>query len=197
MNKKKIVLLGINADPPHLGHQKLCFDVLKALGPDTHVIVMPAGLHPFGKQSKASFKDRLELTELLFADLSHVSVDNFEGSKQGLSYSYETLVYLKSKYPQAQLYFVISYDAAASFFSWHKAHQILCLATPIISKRPSYQLEDKIRHQFEALSHPIFLNNEPLEVSSSSIREALRLHRHSLYLTPLQNDYIIKNKLYI
>lgn len=196
MNQLKVVLFGLNADPPHLGHKKLCQDALDYLGPNTLVIVMPSGQHPFEKSSHASSNDRLKLTKLLFEDMPHTVVDHYEVCKKNKSYTLESLVYLKSKYPQAQLYFLISVDAANQFFDWHQPQAILALASPIIAQRKSYSLDPGCKDRMLGLCKPVFLNNDPLDISSTSIRLALNLHRKSDYLLPSQIAYINHHDLY-
>lgn len=196
MMKKKIVLFGLNADPPHLGHLEVVFEIEKILGPEAHVIVMPTGIHPFNKHQDVDAKHRLALTRILFKELHHVEVDDYEIMSHKICYTYETLVYLKSKFHGAMIYFVMSTESAEHFFKWHKALEILCLANPVIVKRTGFDLSLPFKHKLQALCTPIYSDSHIKDVSSTSIRHLLKLNRSPQELTCDQLSYIKENNLY-
>lgn len=196
MNKKKVVLFGLSSDPPHLGHLQIVHDVQKTLGLDTHIVVMPTGTHPFKKKEHIDSKDRLALTQILFKDMPHVEVDDFEIKKKEACFTYDTLIYLKSKFSGAMIYFVMSTESASQFFSWNKPFEILCLATPYIVERQGSSLEPSVLHKLSALCHPIFSYHPIVNVSSTSLRQMLKLNLSPKELNHDQLNYINQHNLY-
>lgn len=65
MNQKKIVLFGLNADPPHLGHLQVVQELERLLGQGTQFVIMPTGEHPFEKS-----KQQTSTIDLLWQDYS-------------------------------------------------------------------------------------------------------------------------------
>jgi nicotinate-nucleotide adenylyltransferase len=195
MSEKELILYGINADPPHLGHLRVVEVLLKRFK-DAEVIVMPTGDHPFSKPQKGSNHDRFVMTELLFKGLERTTVDDFEIASKSKSYTVHTLEHLKAKYPDINLFFALSSDAANHFFSWHEPEKILKLATPIVIARPHVGLDPKVVDQLKKLSHPIFLEDEMLDISSTQIRSAFKEGKIPTEIELGVLDYIISHKLY-
>jgi nicotinate-nucleotide adenylyltransferase len=196
MKFSKVVLFGINADPPHEGHLKVALEVQKTLGEGTLIVVMPTGLHPHGKEQKASFMDRLNLTKLLFQGYNHIIVDDFEGALNEKAYTLDTLKYLLAKYQMKSFYFVMSTDVANHFFSWHKPDEVLSLAIPIVVGRKGYNLDSDVLEKLQKCSKPIFINKDIPDVSSTSLRKLIQEGKQVAYLPKPCFDYIQKQHLY-
>lgn len=196
MNETKIVLFGLNADPPHLGHLKVVHEVEKIVGQEATFIVMPTGDHPFSKKQHVAADHRLMMTKLLFQGLKQVIVDDYEIKKTSTSYTLDTLIRLKSRYPQSPLYFIMASDTANSFFLWHKANEILKLAIPIIVSRPQYELDKNVLDELYKLCHPLIITINSLDISSSKIREDLNKGKGSLDLSKEVLNYIHSHHLY-
>lgn len=196
MIKKNIVLFGINADPPHIGHLACVQAVLKLLGPNTKIIVVPSGNHPTNKLQHASFDARYAMCKILFSGLEHVSVDDYEGHYSGPSYTLNTLMHLHSLDKEAAFYFMMSSDVANTFFSWHQPLKILALARPIITSRIGYQLNPTVVEKISSINNPLIVSIDPIEESSTQIREMLAQSLRPNGLTSEVYNYIINNNIY-
>jgi nicotinate-nucleotide adenylyltransferase len=195
MTKKNLVLFGINADPPHLGHLEVILELKKRFDPNTKFFVMPAGIHPFAKNQVAKKEDRLEMTRLLFSNIPNVIVSDYEIHQEGTSYTLDTLKHLKKKNPECELYFVMAQDVANHFFAWKEPYEILSLATPIIVPRLGYVMESGLIDKFKA-HRLLILPIKTLDVSSTQIREEVKRKGVSSDLTEDVMTYIKEHRLY-
>jgi nicotinate-nucleotide adenylyltransferase len=194
--EKKIVLFGLNADPPHLGHLKVLHEVEKVLGLDTLFIIMPTGVHPVEKAQNATAPQRLAMAQLLFKGYDRALVDDYEIRKESRAYTLDTLIHLKAKYPHNRLYFIMATDVANHFFSWHESEKILAMASPIIVSRVGYTLDPHVRLELMKKSKPLILETHSLPISSSDIREKIQ---GSLECKDISHDvkaYIEQHGLY-
>jgi nicotinate-nucleotide adenylyltransferase len=196
MIETQLVLFGLNADPPHLGHRQVIHEVEKALGQGATFIAMPTGEHPFQKKQHASSHDRLMMTKILFQGLKQVKVDDYEIKKKDSSYTIDTLIYLKSHYPKTRLYFIMATDAANSFFNWRDAERICQLATPILVSRVGFELDEKVKDKLLKLCHPLILKTNSLNVSSTDIRRQLQIGGDVKDVPKEVLDYIKEHHLY-
>lgn len=196
MSHSKVVLFGINADPPHYGHLKVVLETKKFFGDQALLIIVPAGIHPHNKKQYACFNDRVHMTKLLFQGYSHVVVDDYEGHIKGPSYTLDTLKYIHDKYRASSYYFIIATDVANDFFSWHKPEEILALANPIIISRKGYDCDIQVQEKLKKWSHPIFLNVDIPDISSTAIRTMNLLIPSAEELPESIKTYIQEKKLY-
>jgi len=201
MTKPKLILYGLNADPPHLGHLRVIEELQKKLCPQDFFIVMPTGQHPSGKSQNASRHDRFVMTQLLFRDLKNIAVDDFEIMRDKPAYTVETLQYLASRYPERELFFVMACDVANQFFSWHEPEQILDTARPIIVSRSDTEFSDRVLAQIKNKVEPLVIPIKGLDISSTQIRSALKASYQDPWVPPFGLsdevlDYIEQHQLY-
>lgn len=196
MSLSKVVLFGINADPPHEGHLSIVQKLQKLLGPQALFIIMPTGLHPDHKTQYASFEDRLNMTKLLFCGFHNVIVDDFEGHRDKLAYTLDTLKYLYAKYKAASYYFIMATDVVNHFFSWHEPDQVLALANPIIIPRQGYSLNKDVLEKIEAVSKPVYVDETIPDICSTEIRKHVHLHQTCQNIPLSVLEYIQQKNLY-
>ena len=196
MNPKKIVLFGVNADPPHLGHLQVVQELERLLGQGTQFIIMPTGQHPFDKPQVASKFDRLVMARLLFQGYSHVTVSDYEINKNEKTYTLDTLIHLKSQFRRDRLYFVMAIDVANHFFSWKEPEKICQIATPIIVSRVGYHLHQDIEEKLQKMCSPLILNTNSRDISSTEIRQELHQKKNPKDLPANLYEYIKSHHLY-
>jgi nicotinate-nucleotide adenylyltransferase len=167
----KIGVFGGTFDPPHVGHLLLASDARDALGLD-RLIFVPALTQPFkvGSPPAASAGDRLEMLRLAVADDAHYVVDDTEITRDGLSYTVDTLEHLTARFPDGQLFLLLGEDNMASFDKWKNPERIRQLATLALMQRG-----EKPRHvdpkDFEGV---VVISTRRVDVSSTEIRDRLR-----------------------
>jgi len=192
----KIGIFGGTFAPVHNGHVKIAKSALDQLGLDK-LIIMPNGLPPH-KETTISKYDRLKITQLAFDGLPKTTVSDYEINQQGANYSYKTLQYLRTIYPDDQLFFVIGGDSLRDFCLWKNPKEILDLTTLAVATRgQSNQVYLTDLKKVYPNANVVCLDFEPMEVSSTQIRLNYRLGRSNDAFVPQKvNDYIIQNALF-
>ena len=190
----KICFLGGSFDPPHLGHLEIAKGCLKQF---QKFIFIPSNHSP-NKQKPPYFssKHRLKMLEILIQDYKDIQIDRFEiDSKNKISYTIDTIKYLRNKYKNIPLYMVIGSDLINDIESWKEWSQIKEKVRVICFKRSGYN-----NITFDD-NNILLLNSVNLSISSSSIKSELFSDRSnnfsnfsSMISKPIY-DYIYDNKL--
>ena len=196
----RIGLFGGTFSPPHLGHTRAARCFVED-GELDKLIVMPTYISPHKVQDEYGTPEiRLELAHLAFDGLGEVS--DYEIKQGGKSFTYLTLRYLRSEYPDAQICLCVGEDMFLSLDSWREADElmknaeILCLmrenGSESIVKAAKAEFEEAYGAKIKILKY------SPLPVSSSEVRTkcASGEEFHSLVPTKVY-EYIVENELYI
>ena len=206
--RKKLALPEIGSDPNrtyrldpiHYGHLVTAEQAREALGLDL-VLFMPAGSPAFKlDQEVSSPEDRYAMTVLATAANEAFYTSRLEIDREGVTYTVDTLTYLREQYPSnVHLYFITGADAILDIVSWRDAGQIAELATLIAATRPGYDIT-QARERIEASGFPFdvrYIEIPALAISSTNIRQRVALGKSARYLTSESViGYIRKNHLY-
>ena len=132
----KIILFGGAFNPVHNEHVAMLKAAKERLGADK-VIIMPTAVSPHKSGFiTAAPSARLEMCRIAFDGLGEVS--DFEVSKGGASYSYVTCEYLRHKYPDDEIYFLMGADMFAYFPMWVYPERILkCVKLAVCAREGS------------------------------------------------------------
>lgn len=219
-----IGILGGTFNPIHLGHTLPAKAVATYLSLDK-VLLIPANIPPHKNTPNISATQRAAMVKLACDDDPLFVCDERELSRQGYSYTVDTLKELTLSYPNARLYFIMGLDSLHTFTSWHKYKEILSLCHLVVNTRPNYQLStinqatqlllkqhrvDDINTLRNMNSGGIFLlpnnlttkvtteeNQLNIDISSSEIRQGLPLQQnYNHLLSPKVLAFIDKNQLY-
>lgn len=162
--------------------------------------VMPAG-DPWQKTSAGrtvtDASHRLEMSRLAFGRIGGVSVSSAEASKDGPTYTMDTVAALRDSGHDVVL--LIGQDAAAGLGSWHRAED---LRQSVILAVPQYRGEPPMRIAGWTTAA---VSTERLACSSTSVRRNLSLRRSSAacaaaayrFLAEPVTDYIEHHGLYL
>lgn len=198
----KIALYGGSFNPPHLGHISAAKIVMKHLRPDRFIII-PDYLPPHKELSASapSAEERMEMSRLAFGEIPGIEISDIEIRRQGRSYTVDTLTELRKIYPDDPFYLVIGSDMLLSFESWFRFEDIFRLCTLTAVSREKNDMPELARHaehlRREYGANVILIDEPPLVLSSTEIREALQTGDASAYLSPAVCSYIRERKLYI
>ena len=183
-----IVIYGGSFDPIHNGHIRTAIAASNFF--KAKVIFVPAK-NPRFKCPDSTPEERLDMLNLALKDLdqSTFMVSLFEmNSNDEINYSIDTVRYFKSKYKEANLYFLIGADEANSFSKWKNAKEISSLVRMVYVPRPGVYVNEENEKKYNMISLPF---KESGEVSSSGVRKLENLD------IPLSvRNYIEKNRLY-
>ena len=186
---RKVGILGGTFDPPHFGHLLIANEVLSTLNLD-EIWFMPNQEPPHKKKSSAiKNEDRFSMLELAIEGNGQFRIETIEWLRQGPSYTYETMQLLKEQHPDIQFYFIIGGDMVEYLPKWHKIDELVNLVQFVGVERPSYHCRSP---------YPILYVDIPaVDLSSSMIRERLKVGRTIRYLVPDSViGYIKENHLY-
>ena len=180
----KIGLYGGAFDPVHIGHTAVA-KAAKAFGLD-EVIFIPTGNMPHKKGCVASNEDRLRMLSLA-AQSEGFIISDYEINRGEISYSADTIEYMKSVYKNDDIYFIVGDDSYGYIDKWKDPERIFKNSTLLVYPRDGI------------LVYPpaIKLNCEKVQVSSSEIREKIKRGENvSKLLNEDVYDYITANRLY-
>ncbi len=197
MNEKKmkIGIFGGTFNPPHLGHVRLVNEAADRIGAD-RVMIIPSCIPPHKMAGKlASGKERMEMCRLAFSG-ERFEISSIELDRGDKSYTVETLRELKKIYPGSELYFIIGSDMLETFTRWYCWEEILTLATICAASREDGFKADLSVYTPEQREKILFLDIEPLEVSSTQIRVEIAKNGTSELIDSDVLGYIKENGLY-
>jgi len=171
---KKILVFGGAFDPFHLGHLKVIENLLIKQMAD-EVWLVPAGLHPFEKKV-ANDQHRLKMIELglLKLDpqlLAKVKINDNELNKKGVGFTFDTLNFFQTQYPDWTFKFVIGSDNLDSFHKWNEYQQLITKYQFLVYPRAGYDFQPWYQ-QMQAL--PDF---PQIEISSTQVKQLLKNHQ--------------------
>lgn len=197
----RIGIFGGTFNPPHEGHKKLALEFSGRLSLDL-ILVVPTCSPPHKTVSNlVSADDRLEMCKLCFKDKSTpFIVSNIEICRSGKSYTVDTLKRIKILHPRDELFFIMGSDMLLSFHEWREPERILSMASVCAASRDDGDA-DRLRgyidsHFKDKADRFIIIDFEPVEVSSTQIRQSIAEGESTRYLDKKVADYIKQKGLY-
>ena len=193
------VIYGGTFDPVHHGHLRLAVEICDRLGVGS-VSLVPCHIPPHRGQTGASADQRLAMLRLAVAEEPQLQIDDRELSREGASYTADTLRQLRAELgPKEPLAMVVGTDAFASFDQWREWQQIPELAHVIVVRRPGPALDPSGKPAQllaeRSVAGPEALHRSPsgailqldpplLDISATGIRERIGDGRSPRYLLP-------------
>ncbi len=140
MSGARVGLLGGTFDPIHLGHLATARAAAGAVGFD-RLLFIPSHLPPHRPdRPRASGYHRLQMITLAVADTPGWEPCDIEVTREGPSYTFDTLTALRAREPESQFFFVTGADAFAEIASWWRYPDVLDLAHFVVIARPGTSL---------------------------------------------------------
>lgn len=198
---ERIGIFGGTFNPPHIGHIRAAVRGAEVLGLD-RVLIIPARQVP-GKlipEGSPTPEQRLEMVRLAAAACPNLEVSDLEVSRQGDSYTWQTLQVLQERYPGAELTLMVGSDMLLSLPKWQQAEKIVKAAAIAVLPRGGRQEKNLLPAGIAAMekmgARVTAAENIPCEISSTQLRRLLAFRCASEFLDPAVEDYIVKNGLY-
>ncbi|MBR4308731.1 MAG: nicotinate (nicotinamide) nucleotide adenylyltransferase [Oscillospiraceae bacterium] len=197
----RIGIFGGSFNPPHLGHILAAKEFYDQLDLD-ELLLIPAGDPPHKKLSSNSptGAQRLEMTRLAAQDLENARVLDVEISRDGLSYTADTIETLRETYPHDEFFLLMGTDMFSSFGKWYQPERIVREATLAVARRdaePEQKILDCARELEETLGAKIaYVRNDYLPHSSTSVRAMIAFGCADSYLAHQVLSYIQSEGLY-
>ena len=196
----KIAMYGGSFNPPHNGHLHLAEEISRKLMLDK-VVIIPSNISP-QKTNNGNIDPvhRINMCKKAFSS-ELFEVSDCEIARGGRSFTFDTLNYLKTLYPDDELYLLMGADMLLSFHTWYRYEDILSLCSICAVSRDDNDNAEVLRSYAEshlAKGKVYVVDIKPFEVSSSEIREKLADGENCENLLSKEvSDYIKENKLYV
>lgn len=174
----KIGLFFGSFNPIHIGHKVIASYLVDFTDLDKVMFVV-SPQNPF--KQKISLLDqyhRLQIIRVEIEDNSKLEVSDIEFDMPKPSYTIDTLVRLKEKYPENDYSIIMGSDNLQNFNKWKNYEQILEDYSIYVYPRPGYEISGSHKniHLIEGVPQ--------MEISSSFIRKSIKEGKDISYLMP-------------
>ena len=216
----KIGIYGGTFNPVHFGHLRTAQEILEKLSLDK-VMFIPAGKTPFEKPELIKAGHRYKMVKDAIAGNPGFEISDIEIKAKGKSFTIDTIMKLRDKFIDSELYFILGTDAFLDLPHWKQPEKIIHLANIVIIARPGFAFKDlssssylkkvsaKVLKELDRGARDCFsfdiserqkgflCNVTGLDISASNIRNLIISGKNVKYLLPdSAESYIIANKLY-
>jgi nicotinate-nucleotide adenylyltransferase len=188
----KVGVFGGTFDPVHNGHLITAVSVKEFRSLDK-IIFIPSFIapHKIGRLSSSPLH-RIEMLKLAVKEIPYFDYSDFEIKKEGVSYTIDTLKFLRNKFDDLEL--IIGYDNLLEFSTWKEPDEILKIIKLVVLKR-KVQNEPIEKDQFYYASE--IIETPTIEISATAIRERVRNNLPINFLVPdAVMEYIKRFNLY-
>lgn len=196
----RIGIFGGTFNPVHNGHINLVNRICEKVSLDM-IYVIPTKIPPHKIAPQlASGDDRLNMLKLAFEDNPLVKVSDYELLNKGKSYTIFTLLHIKEKFPDAELFLLMGSDMFVTLHEWKRYKEIYTLAHIVVVSRNSEDKDDICSYMPFAEqdgAECIVIDIEPMDISSTAIRTMIAEGQDfSCYLPKKVVEYIGSFNLY-
>jgi len=204
-----IGIYGGSFDPIHIGHLRIAEDVREFYDLQK-VVFVPAYHSPLKPESRASAEDRIHMVKISIKDNPYFDVDRIEIKRKGKSYTIDTIKEYRKK--GLSPVFIVGTDAFLTLHRWKEPEELTRLTSFIVLGRgeDSYNdVKDYLKKFFPYMvlyagrsiskneGAVYYFGKRRIDVSSTEIRERVKINRSIKYLVlPEVEKYIFNKKLY-
>jgi nicotinate-nucleotide adenylyltransferase len=192
-----IALLFGSFNPVHNGHLAMAHAALQSNKCDEVWFVVSPHNPLKSLNTLASANDRAHMVSLALQNESKIKICTIEFDMPTPSYTIHTIFKLKEEYPSFNFHILCGTDVVNSLPAWYKYEELIQAVKFLVCSREienqfaSHSLVQDYSEQFE------FIAFEPLDISSSSIRENLSHSINSKVISENVIEYLITHKLYL
>ena len=174
----KIGLFFGSFNPMHIGHQVIA-SYMAEFSDLQQVWFVVSPQNPLKqKQSLLDQYHRLMIIRKEVEDNPKLSASDIESNLSQPSYTIDTLVHLKEKYPKNDFTLIIGADNLQNFHKWKKYEQILADYSVYVYPRPGIEINRT--HQNIHIVDGV----PQMEISASFIRNSIKQGKDVSYLMP-------------
>ncbi|WP_336788556.1 nicotinate-nucleotide adenylyltransferase [Paenibacillus sp. MMO-177] len=189
----RIGIMGGTFDPVHTGHLIAAEAARDGCGLD-EVWFIPTFQPPLkDNEPGAGSELRLRMVQEALSGNPAFKALDIELERGGMSYSIDTVLELKKRYPDAAFSYIIGSDRINDLPKWHRIEELAELITFIGLEREGTavqldELPEYIRRRVTMASMP------PIGISSTDIRSRVQAGRSIAYLVPDTVHQFIKGR---
>ncbi len=200
----RIGILGGTFNPVHIGHLIIAEEVYYRHGL-SRVVFVPAGIPPHKvTDNLTEAHHRYEMVKLATKDNNHFEVSDEEVSREGKSYTIDTIDAHPERYGRdSDLHLIVGMDTVSELPTWKDIKRLSTLCSIVVVNRPGSTLTtlDQLipvmgKEKVEEIKR-IHVEIPPIGISSTEIRDRLKKGLHTRYIVPDEvKQYIEKHGLY-
>jgi nicotinate-nucleotide adenylyltransferase len=200
----RIGILGGTFNPVHIGHLIIAEEVYYRHGL-SRVVFIPAGIPPHkGAENLTEAHHRYEMVKLATKDNDHFEVSDEEVSREGKSFTIDTVDANPERYGKdSGLHLIVGMDTVNELPTWKDIKRLSTLCRIVVVNRPGNTLAnlDQLipvmgKEKVEEIKR-IHVEIPPIGISSTDIRDRLKKGLHTRYIVPPEvRQYIEKHGLY-
>lgn len=135
-NSQRIGVLGGTFDPIHIGHLVTGANVLHELALDRVLFVIAHDPWQKADRDVTPSDLRFDMVEAAVAGYPGLEASALEIERGGTSYTVDTLVTLRERAPDAELFLIVGQDQASNLHTWERVQEIRALSTLVVVRRP-------------------------------------------------------------
>ncbi len=198
---ERIGIYGGTFNPPHIGHIQAAVWAKQALGLN-RLLLIPDRIAPHKTlpEGSPSPEQRLAMLQLAASGHPELEVSDMELRRSGPSYTYQTVLELKERFPEARLVLIMGTDMFLALEDWKNPDILLKNAEIGVLYRGAPGEAEKIackKKKLAARGAAVTLaENGVLPVSSTDVRRMLAFSCGEPYLPAGVGEYIRANGLY-
>ncbi len=171
--RRRVGLYGGTFDPIHHGHLILAREAMEKL--DFQMVVfVPNAISPHkldGRPAPAELRRRMVAAAI--QGEPGFTMDDAELSRTGPSYTIDTVLLMRQKFADAELFWLVGEDNVSELRRWHRIDELERLVTFVVFSRDGRN---------SAHSYPVV--RRQIEISATGIRARVRQGASIRYLVP-------------
>ncbi len=197
----RIGIYGGTFNPPHVGHMEAAKQALELLGLEK-LLLIPDRIAPHKQlpEGSAMPEQRLKMLQLAAQGDPRLEVSDMELQREGVSYTYQTVLALKEQYPEDELVLLMGTDMFLSFDTWKNPDIILKYASLGVfyrgEKNEIADISAKKKQMEERGVRVELVENKVTAISSTDLRRMLAFRCADSYLPDPVAAYIQCSNLY-
>ena len=171
IKNEKIGILGGSFDPPHIGHIKISLEAKKKFNINT-IIWAITNKNPFKKKYENSLNKRIFLSKKIIQKRKFIKIRYYE-KKLRSNKTINLIKFLKKRYFNSQLFFIIGADNLIKFHKWYKWRNICENCKILVFDRSGYKQKSLKSVAYKKFGKKTFdfVTFKKVNISSSKLRD--------------------------
>lgn len=132
-----IAIFGGSFDPPHSGHELIVKKALEILDIDK-LLVVTTYLSPFKESFCAPAPMRQAWLAKMFEGMEKVEIFSYECDQKRQVPTIETVLHVKSLYPEAKLFLIVGSDSFKALPKWNRHEELCSLVEFVVAPRGEF-----------------------------------------------------------
>lgn len=192
----RIGIFGGTFDPPHLAHLILAAEAHFQLALDRVLWVLTPD-PPHKDRLVTAVEQRMDMLEAAILDNSDFESSRVDADRQAPYYAVDTVKLLRTKYPQAQLVYLMGGDSLRDLPCWRQPRDFVAACDEVgVMRRPDDGVDLKsLETEIPGISAKVrFVNAPLLDISGTLLRQRIAAAQPFRYFVPLPVYQIIQER---